>query len=289
MMGFRSFLAGTILYSWARLRVKERPSPSHWLSAFVLGTLLFTAGHGTLAWSEQFIPSGIAALICATSPIWITLLQAVMREGNPITKRVTFGLVLGFFAVILLVEPSQLLSETTVNPTGAVVLLMGTFSWSVGVVFSKKAPLPKNSMLAAGMYLLTGGGGLLFASLLSGETVELASVSIHSLISLVYLIVFGSIITFTAYLWLLRATSPSQVATHSYVNPVVAIFVGWLAAGESLTPRILAAASLMVIGVAAIVAQKQPRLFHAAKRKSTAKGSFITLLSGKLVRQKEEI
>ena len=256
MMGSRCLLAGGILYIWARLRGEVRPKPAQWCTAIIVGILLFTVGHGTLAWSEQFLPSGIAALICATSPIWIILLQNFLHRDNPITARVVFGLVMGLCSVILLMEPTVLLGEATISLKGATVLLAGTFSWSLGAVYSKKANLPKNSVLAAGMNLLAGGGGLLIASLFSRETMKLTSISFHSLVSLAYLIVFGSIITFTAYFWLLRTTSPSKVATHSFVNPAVAIFVGWLAGGEPINPRILVAALLMIIGVGSIVTQK---------------------------------
>ena len=252
MMGFRCLMAGGILYTWARLRGADRPQTAHWLTASILGILLFTIGHGALAWSEQFLPSGIAALICATSPIWITLLQTFLLRNNPITARVVLGLLLGLCAVILLIDPSMLLKGATLNLTRTMVLLAGTLSWSVGVVYSKKANLPKNAVLAAGMNLITGGGGLLLASLFQ-EKVTFTSISLHSIVSLVYLIVFGSIFTFTAYYWLLRATSPSRVATHAFVNPVVAIFVGWFAGGELINSRILIAAFLMVIAVGAII------------------------------------
>jgi drug/metabolite transporter (DMT)-like permease len=252
MMGFRCLIAGGILYTWSRLRGTDRPKPAQWFTASILGMLLFTVGHGALAWSEQFLPSGIAALICATSPIWITLLQTLLLRDNPFTARVILGLLLGLCAVTLLIDPSMLLEGATLNLTGTMVLLAGTLSWSVGVVYSKKANLPKNSMLAAGMNLIAGGGGLLLASLLQ-EKVIFSSISLHSVFSLGYLIVFGSIFTFTAYFWLLRSTSPSRVATHAFVNPVVAIFVGWFAGGELINSRILIAALLMVIGVGAII------------------------------------
>jgi drug/metabolite transporter (DMT)-like permease len=173
---------------------------------------------------------------------------------------------MGLCGVTLLIEPSMLLKGTTLHPIGAIVLLVGTFSWSIGVVYSKHANLPESSMLAAGMNLITGGGGLLFVSLCR-EKVILTSISLHSVVSLGYLIVFGSIITFTAYFWLLRATSPSRVATHSFVNPVVAIFVGWFAGGEPVNPRILIAALLMVIGVGAIVRDQSHKYkFYRAKK-----------------------
>lgn len=252
MMGSRCLMAGGILYTWGRLRSKKSPRLAQWLTALIVGVLLFTFGHGALAWSEQFLPSGIAALICATSPIWITFLQTFLLRDNPLTIRVVLGLLMGLGGVTLLIEPSMLMKGATLNPLAAIVLLVGTLSWSIGVIYSKKANMPENALLAAGMNLITGGGGLLLASLFQ-ERVSLTSISLHSVLSLGYLIIFGSIITFTAYFWLLRATSPSRVATHSFVNPVVALFVGRFAGGELVNPRILIAALLMVIGVGAII------------------------------------
>ncbi len=255
MMGCRSLLAGAILYTWARLRGEERPQPTQWLTAAALSTLLFVGGHGALAWSEQVVSSGVAALMSATTPIWMILLQALLHHDNPLTGRVIIGLVSGFIGVVLLAEPSKVLGGLPVDLIGASVLLFGTLSWSIGAVYVKNANLPKSSTLAAGMNLMCGGGGLLILSLLSSETVAPTSVSLRSLASFLYLIAFGSIITFTAYIWLIKKTSPAQASTHAFVNPVIAILVGWLAGGEPLSPRIITTTLLMVIGVAAIVTQ----------------------------------
>lgn len=253
MMGSRSLLAGGILYAWARWRGEERPQFRHWIKALVIGSLLFLGGHGALAWSEQTVPSGVAALIIATNPVWMTLLQAFRSHDNPLTIRVIFGLVVGLGGVFLLVEPSKLLSGMPVDPIGTAVLIIGTLLWAIGAVHSKSAALPEGSALVAGMTLLCGGGALLFVSFLSREELSLLSVSPRSVFSIIYLIVFGSIIALTAYIWLLKKTTPSHVSTHAYVNPVVALFVGWFAGGELLSPRILFAALLMVIGVVAIL------------------------------------
>lgn len=264
MMGFRCLTAGIILYIWGRWKSGERPRPAQWSTAAILGILMFTVGHGSLAWSEQFLPSGVAAFTCAFSPIWIILLQTFLFRDKPLTVRAVLGLLMGLCSVCLLMEPSLLLKGTTLNPAWVMVLLAGSFSWSFGAVYTKKANLPENAMMAAGMNLITGGGGLLFASLLQ-EKVILSSISFRSVVSLAYLIVFGSIFAFTAYFWLLRTTSPSRVATHAFVNPVVALFVGWFAGGELINPRILIASLLMVIGVGAIVRDKskQHKFFRA--------------------------
>lgn len=284
MMGCRSLLAGGILYTWARLRGDERPEPAQWMTAAVVGTLLFLGGHGALAWSEQVVPSGVAALIVATTPIWMTVLQALRYHDNPLTGRVIIGLVFGFLGVALLAEPSEVFGGTPVDQIGAVVLLSGTLCWSIGAVFMKKANLPKSSTLTAGMNLLSGGGSLLILSYLSSETVVLTSVSLRSLVSLLYLIVFGSIVTFTAYIWLIKETSLARVSTHAFVNPVVAVLVGWIAGGEFLSQRILTAALLMVLGVAAIVTQNSGIRVSIKQHLYPKVNSFKTLSEGKNIK-----
>ncbi len=253
MMGSRSLLAGGILYAWSRWRGEERPKLTHWVKAAIIGSLLFLGGLGALAWGEQTVPSGVAALIIATNPVWMTLLQAFISNDNPLTLRVIFGLAVGLGGVFFLVEPSKILGGMPVDPVGTAVLLIGTLLWAIGAVYSKHAVLPESSTLVAGMTLLCGGGALLCVSFLSREELSFLSVSSRSVFSVLYLIVFGSIIALTAYFWLLKKTTPSKVSTHAYVNPVVAILVGWLAGGEFLSPRIMMAALLMVMGVAAIL------------------------------------
>jgi drug/metabolite transporter (DMT)-like permease len=278
MMGSRLFIAGGALYVWARLRGEEPPQKSHWGTAFFLGLLLFTVGHGTLVWSEQFISSGIAALICAMSPIWITLLQKFVYNENPLTGKVIIGLIAGLCSVWLLAGSFGLLGGSSVNLKNVAILMFGTLSWSIGAVFSKKAHLPRSSIMAAGMNLITGGGSLLCLSFFTGESISLPSITLRSLGSIVYLIVFGSIIAFTSYFWLLRRISPSKVSTHAYVNPVVAVLVGWFAGGELLSPRILLAAFLMVMGVAAIVTRNSKPFFTLKRRfpkKETPEPKFL--------------
>ncbi len=278
MMGCRSLLAGGVLYAWARWRGVDRPQLIHWVRAAFIGVLLFLGGHGALAWSEQIIPSGIAAIIVATNPIWMTTLQAFRLHDNPLTSRVIFGLAIGLGGVFLLVEPTKLLNGLPVDPVGAVVLTIGTISWAVGSVYSKNVDLPKSSTLVAGMTQLCGGGALLFVSLLSRETVSLSSVSVRSLVSMLYLVAFGSISALTAYIWLLKKTTPARVSTHAYVNPIVALFVGWLAGGELLSQRILFAALLMLIGVAAILSRNSTKRIPV-RQKRPATGLSLNNIS----------
>jgi drug/metabolite transporter (DMT)-like permease len=253
MMGCRHLLAGGVLYGWARMRGAPQPDRAHWMTAVLLGALLFLGGHGTLAWAQQRIPSGVAALIVTTLPIWMTLLEALRRRGGVLTGRVMLGLGLGFSGIILLAQPTELVSGAPVDAIGAGVLLVGTLAWSVGSVYSKGMRLPGSTLLAAGMSLLAGGALLFVASYLTGERVAPGSISLLSGLSLAFLILFGSIIAYAAYLYLLKVTSATRVATYAFVNPIIAVFLGWSLGHEPLSPRVLAATVMMVAGVAAIV------------------------------------
>ncbi len=265
MMGCRFLSAGTVLYSWARFRGQAYPQFRQWKTAVIIGILLFLGGHGSLAWSEQFLPSGVAALIVATTPLWMILVSYFRSPVGRIGRRVILGLALGFLGMVLIVEPTKLLGGKSVDLAGATVLLFGTISWCSGSVFSKYVNLPKSPLLASGMMMLCGGTALVLVGLLAGEYKALASASVLSLVSLFYLVLFGSIAAFTAYIWLLNTVSPAQVSTYAFVNPIIAVFVGWFGGGEPLSLRILMATILMVAGVVAIVSRK------SEKRRSTDK------------------
>ncbi len=259
MMALRSILAGTALYAWARLRGAPAPRREQWGTAAIIGTFLFFGGHGALSWAEQRVPSGAAALVLATIPIWMTLLEAFRRGGHRLTGRVMVGLTLGFGGVALLAEPHNLFGGGAVDLVGVIVLQVGALSWCIGSMRSKTADLPESSTLTSGMFLLTGGAVLAAAGLLRGETFSPAEVSLRSWLSLVYLAVFGSIIAFAAFAWLMRVANPARVSTYGFVNPVVAVLVGWFLGGEALSPRLLVAVGMMVTGVATIVTGAQPR------------------------------
>jgi drug/metabolite transporter (DMT)-like permease len=253
MMGTRSLLAGAALYAYARRRGADRPHPRQWGAAAVAGTLLFLIGHGGLAWAEQRVTSGVAALVSATTPLWMILLLTLQERGRTLSRRGMLGLLLGFGGVAVLAKPTELFGGAPVDPIGTAVLLLADVSWAAGSIYSRGVDFPRSPPLTAGMCLLTGGTLLLLVSFLSGEAGALDSVSARSTASLFYLVVFGSIIAFAAYMWLMRATSPARVASHAFVNPAVAVVVGWSIAGEALSARILLAALAMVGGAAAIV------------------------------------
>jgi drug/metabolite transporter (DMT)-like permease len=255
MMGVRSLVAGSILYLWGRRQSTERLTAAHWRSAFLLGALFFLGGHGFLAWAEKRIPSGVASLLVATIPVWLALFEVFLGRVR-FTSRLVFGLLLGFSGVLFLTEPAELLPGESMDFVGAAVILLGSMSWAAGTVLSRRIPLPSSSILSSGMNLFAGGTLLTLVSFAAGESPPATEASLLSIAAVAYLVVFGSIVGFVAYMWLLRVETASKVGTYAFVNPVIAVFVGWLAGGEALSGRILVATALMVTGVAILVTGK---------------------------------
>ncbi len=258
MAGFRFAVAGAVLYGGARLAGAKRPSRIHWGTTTVIGGLLISVGNGAVVWAEQRVPSGLASLLVATVPIWMVLLDWSRRDGRRPSFWVMTGLGLGFAGLALLVGPEGLSGDGRIDPVGAAVLLSGSIAWAVGSLYSLRAPLPDSRLLATAMEMLTGGGLMFLAGLLTGEGTgfQLSAVSLRSAASLVYLIIFGSLVGFTAYIWLLNATTPARASTYAYVNPVVAVFLGWLLAGEPLSMRTVLAAAVIVSAVAVITTDR---------------------------------
>jgi drug/metabolite transporter (DMT)-like permease len=271
MAGTRFIVAGSMLYLWGRLRSGERPTAVHWKSATTIGLMLLLIGNGGLSWSEKLIPSGIAALIVAVSPIWFILLEW-MQGGIKPSAGVFLGLFLGTFGTLILIDPADLVGGGEVNVLGALVLLFSSVCWAVGSFYSRKAQLPSSPPLANGMEMLAGGVALLVVSAGSGElnSFHISAVTSRSLLGVAYLIVFGSIIGFSSYVWLLRATTPTRASTYAYVNPIVAVLIGWLFGGEALPARVLVAAALIIAAVAAITtlgARKSSQVLEKLKER----------------------
>ncbi|MDP2885583.1 MAG: EamA family transporter [Ignavibacteria bacterium] len=253
MAGFRFIIAGSMMYAWGRLRSKERLTRIHWKSAAIVGLMLLLVGNGGLSWSEQLIPSGIAALIVAVSPLWFILIEW-MQGGSRPTAGVFIGLALGTLGIAILVDPADLVGGGEVSALGASVLLVSSVCWAFGSFYARRAKLPSSPALANGMEMLIGGVGLIFVGMIAGEMkdLHLANVTTKSLVAVAYLVVFGSIIGFSSYIWLFRSTTPTRASTYAYVNPVVAVFIGWLVGGEQLPTRVVLAAILIIAAVAAI-------------------------------------
>jgi drug/metabolite transporter (DMT)-like permease len=247
--GVRHLIAGLIIFAWAR-RGKPRVTGAEWRASVVVAVLFFLIGHGTLHWAEQIVASGIAALLVATEPFWIALLMPAPERGSRFSWLMTAGLAAGLIGVALLV-PRDMFTAGAAELWGSAAILVGTMSWALGIRYSATAPLPRDPFVRAGTTLLCGAALLLPASLLTGEMarIDLQAISTRSIASLVYLIIFGSVVAFSAYFWLLERRSATLVATHTYVNPVIAVLLGWLAAGELLTLRIVWATALILVAV----------------------------------------
>jgi drug/metabolite transporter (DMT)-like permease len=247
MASIRFLVAGGGLYAWARLRGETRPRPVQWGWAVLFGALFFLIGNGTVVWVEQRLPSGLTALIVAMVSVWTALLEWFRPGGVRPSGVVLAGVLLGFLGVGLLVLPGRL--GGTVDPMGVLLLVASTLAWALASVLSRTADLPASAPLVSGMEMLAGGAWLFLASLLAGDWMRFApaAVTLKSALSLLYLIVFGALVTFTAFAWLLKVSTPNKVATAGYVNPMVAVLLGWAFGGEALTPRALLA-SLTIVG-----------------------------------------
>ncbi len=277
MMGIRHLTAGLFTYALVRRRGGPAPQPAQWMYAAVLGAALFLGGHGILAWAEQKIPSGLAALLCATLPLWTVLLSRIQRSERQLGVKAWAGILLGFAGVVLLIGPDGFAQHSSLNLLGAAGAVFSAFLWAVGTLYSKRVRLPGSTVLSAAMQMITGGMLLLLAGFATGEAgrLHMASVSARSILALAYLIVFGSIVAFTAFTWLVSVTTASLVSTYAYVNPVIAVFLGWALAGEKLGIRILAATIIIVISVILVstpkkVTREEPVSFREEELSETA-------------------
>jgi drug/metabolite transporter (DMT)-like permease len=249
LMGVRCLIAGTLLLAWAAVR-GERADFRQWRHATVAGALMIACTYGALGWAEQRLGSGVAALLSATSPLWLTTLEWP-RRGRPAITTIA-GLLLGVAGVAFLVVRGP---AGQVNMTAAFVLIAGTLTWAAGSLYSRPPRLPASVALGAGMPLVLGGAMLLMAAMAVGEPARYVArdVSRASLWALAYLIVFGSLVGFTAYSWLLRVAPASRVGTHAYVNPLVAVALGWGMAGEPVTATTGVAAAAIAASVAMVL------------------------------------
>ena len=263
MAGVRWILAGALLYAWRRARGDAAPTWRNWAAAGVVGLLLIVGGNGTVSWAQQFVPSGLTALLIAVVPVWIALLEWARPGGARPTPRVWAGILLGLAGVALLVLPALLGGGAGAKPylaLGILLVLGASFSWANGSLYARRAPLPKSSLLGASCQMLVGGVALTLLALGSGEArgLDLAAVSLRSWLAWLFLVVLGSIVAYSAYVWLLKVTRAELVATYAFVNPVVAVVLGALFAGERFTPLTALAAALIVVAVAVVVTSPRP-------------------------------
>jgi drug/metabolite transporter (DMT)-like permease len=259
LMGSVRFLvAGALLYAWGVRRGDrdgDRPGAMQWRAAAIVGAALFLGGNGGVVLAERTIASGIAALIVALTPLWMTFF-AWLVFGERVSALAMVGLPLGFVGLVLLVGPS---AGTTVDPWGALLCALGSIAWSAGSLYARRAPLPARAAVSTGMQMITGGVWLGLASLAAGELgrLHVDQISAASFGALVYLVVAGSLVAFSAYAWLIRTAPVPLVATYAYVNPVVAVALGWLVLAEPITPRMLAAGAVIVVAVVLIASGRR--------------------------------
>jgi drug/metabolite transporter (DMT)-like permease len=247
--GVRHLTAGSVLFAWAWAK-GDRATGREWANSAVVGVLFFLVGHGTLHWAEQSVPSGLAALLVATEPLWIALLLAALGMSR-LGLRTLAGALLGLAGVWALVGDD--VTSGSALSVGAIAILIGAASWGAGVVYSQRAAMPKNPTLRTATTLLCGAAFLLVASVVAGEYDAVAAPSWLALGSLAYLIVFGSIVAFTAYYWLLDRYPATLISTHTYVNPAVAVLLGWAFGGEDVSTTlvlglVLIAGSIALVG-----------------------------------------
>ena len=264
--GFRFLIAGGVLYIFRRLRGDKAPLRLEWRSAAIVGLFLLVGGNGGLMWAEQRVASGIAALLIGSVPLWIALLDSLRPGGRRPDRWVIVGVLAGFAGILILIGPAQLIGiQGEVDPLGAVVLLLAALSWAAGSLYNRGAKLPNSPLLGTGMEMLVGSLGLFILGTVTGEwsQMDLTSFSTRSLLGFAYLVVFGSLVGFASYVWLLRVAPTMLVSTYAYVNPLIAILLGSLLAGEALTPRVVLAV-MFILGSVVLITLTNPATSKSA-------------------------
>src|SRR5215813_4207805 len=266
--GLRFLIAGALLYAFMRLRGQPSPSALEWRSITVLALCMFVATYAALFWAEQYVPSGIAAVIEATLPLTTVTLEVLVFRQQPFSWRLAAAVALGFCGVAVLLATNE---RQSIPALPCLVILVAGIAWSLGAVLTRSMPRPRSAPLTAGAQMLLGGAVLLALSLATGELHSFPHISVRAGLALSYLIVAGSLVGFTAYVWLLTRMPATRVASHAYVNPLVAVALGYFLAGEVVTLRMLLAAVLVVAGVFLILTTPPAQREHpsSSPRRST--------------------
>jgi len=260
MAGVRLVTAGIVLFALTRSKVQSPITGRQWLSAAVIGCLMLVGGNGLVTWAEQTVPSGQAALMIATTPLWFGSLDWLLFGGPRPTIAITVGIVIGLIGIYILIGPANI-EGAPVDPKGGIALVLACFFWTLGSLQSKRADLPKSAFVTTAMEMLTGGAVLTIIGIAVGEwsRIDVGAISLKSWLSFAYLVLFGSIVALSAYVWLLQVSTPAKVSTYAYVNPVIAVFLGSLLGDEVLTPRVWVAVSIIIPAVLLITTSKRAR------------------------------
>jgi drug/metabolite transporter (DMT)-like permease len=262
MAGTRFLTAGLLLYIWTRWKGEARPQPGHWRSSAVIGFFLIVVANGGVSWVEQKVPSGIAALLVGIVPLWMVILEWAGKGGERPRLPTWIGIFLGMLGIVLLVFSRKGPGELQVNPWGEACLIFTSLAWAYGSLYARSASLPPSALLATSMEMITGGVLLLLLAFGLGEAREFhpTLMTFSSMEAWVYLTLIGSLVGFTSYIWVLQKSTPALASTYAFVNPVIAVLLGWLWAGESLTPSLFLSAGLIVTAVVLITLKPGKRL-----------------------------
>jgi drug/metabolite transporter (DMT)-like permease len=275
LASMRFFIAGLVIFLWMRLTGTPSPSRREWLAASILAICIFVLDYGLLFWAEQRVPSGIAAVMLATIPVFMSLSEIIVLRTQRLTVRLALALLVGIAGVSVLVSRSANVGEAPIDRRGAIALVIAAMSWSIASALTRKLSLPESKVMSAGAQMLSGGILLAVAAAIFGEFrgFHIAAVSRNVWFALAYLIVAGSIIGFTAYVWLLHYESPTKVGTYAYVNPVVAVIVGYFLGGETVGTRTILGTLLVLVSVIVITttrAKKEVELQQTSPQEEVA-------------------
>jgi drug/metabolite transporter (DMT)-like permease len=271
LAAMRFLVAGLVLYGWMVARGERSPSRRQWMSVVLLALLIFVVDYGLLFWAEQRVPSGLAAVMMATIPVFIAISEILFLRTQRLTVRLSLALLIGIGGVAVLMSHSLNLGGAPIDSAGAVALIIGSISWSIASVLTRKLPLPTSKVMSSGAQMLAGGVLLTLTAAALGEfrNFHPSTVSREAWLSLLYLIIAGSIVGFTAYVWLIHHESPTKVGTYAYVNPVVAVLLGYLLGGETLGLRTILGTLFVLISVVVITTTRtkkpvaSPSIQHA--------------------------
>jgi drug/metabolite transporter (DMT)-like permease len=258
MAGVRFVLAGGLLFAFLRCRGAAWPTARQWWSNAIIGAFLLLGGNGCVAWAEQFVPSGVTALLIGVQPLFFVLTEWAWPGGTRPTAATMGALLLGFAGVAWLAAPWQTAREGGVDFAGVLAVLGACVSWAIGSIYSRNARHGAEPLLASSLQMLTGGVVLLLVAALHGDFGEVHpdAISVRSWIALAYLIGCGSLVGFSTFVWLIKHSTPARVSTYAYVNPIVAVFLGWLVLDEPVTGRTIAASAVIIAAVVMITMQK---------------------------------
>ncbi len=264
MAGTRFLISGSLLYLFIRSKGVARPSAIHWRSAAIIGFFLLVLGNGGVTWAEQQVPSGVAALLIGTVPIWMVLLQWLWEKNARPGLKTWAGLVLGLVGIGLLVFAKHAISERSFDPLAGFLLVGTSLAWSIGSLYARSAVLPASALMATAIEMIAGGGEQCVVAFIGGEQnkIHFSAMSHNSIEAWVYLTLIGSLVGFTSYIWVLQKSTPALASTYAFVNPVIAVFLGWFFAGESVTPAVFLAAAFIVTAVVLITLASNKKLIH---------------------------